>query len=327
MRLRRRLTKRTSLMQPDIKARAQGRWRGILMGLGFDRKLLSGKHGACPICDKGIDRFRWDDREGRGTYICSTCGAGNGVDLVMNWKHVDFVEAKRMIEGQIGTAPLDAPRAVRDDAAAKRAMTALWTRARPLDGQDVASRYLRARGLALAALPPSLKVVDDLPYSDGDREPKSYPAMLAKFVAPDDKSAILHRTYLAEPGVKAPVETVRKMMAGLVPAGGAVRLSAAEETMGVAEGIETAMSAAEIWDVPVWAALNSGALTKFKPPKIAKHIIIFADSDSSFGGQNAGFALAYRLKTEGFNVEVRTPMFTDTGEKSDWNDMAERKAA
>ena len=315
-------------MQPDIKDRAVGRWRGILAGLGMDAKGLSGRHGPCPICG-GKDRFRFDDKEGRGTFFCSQCGSGNGVDLVMRWKNVIFIEAKKMIEGQIGTAPVVVPAAARDDGIAREQMAALWTRARPLDGLDIASRYLSSRGLSLPSWPPVLRWVAELKHLDDDRAPTFHPAMLAKFVASDDKSAILHRTWLAEPGVKAPVDKPRKMMPGKIPDGGALRLFPAGETLGIAEGIETALSAHVFWQIPVWAALTAGALMKWKAPKVVKNIIIFGDADASFTGQAAAYALAHRLKTEGFQVEVRFTIFYDTGQQEDWSDclMNQTRAA
>ena len=64
----------------DVRTAAQGRWRDILQSLGMDERSLSGKHGPCPMCG-GKDRFRFDDKDGRGTYFCSGCGAGDGVKL------------------------------------------------------------------------------------------------------------------------------------------------------------------------------------------------------------------------------------------------------
>ncbi|HYA07717.1 MAG TPA: toprim domain-containing protein [Xanthobacteraceae bacterium] len=313
-------------MQPDIKERAQGRWRDILLALGMDRGALSGKHGPCPICREGADRFRFDDRDGRGTFICSRCGAGNGVDLVMKWKRVDFLAAKALIEAQIGAARFEAPKvAHRDEAREKASMTALWARGRALDGQDVASRYLHGRGIDLAAYGPSLRVVDDLAYQDGDGAPSLHPGMLAKFVAPDEKSAILHRTFLAEPGRKADVAQPRKMMRGTIPRGGAVRLAPAGETLGIAEGIETALAALLIAGVPVWAATNANLLIQWEPPAIVRHVIVFADNDPSYCGQNAAYSLAYRLACrppdKRIGVEVRLPQYWDRGEKEDWNDV------
>ena len=49
--------------------------------LGVPAKALTNRHGPCPVCG-GKDRFRFDDKGGRGTWICSTCGAGDGIELV-----------------------------------------------------------------------------------------------------------------------------------------------------------------------------------------------------------------------------------------------------
>lgn len=317
------------MMQPDIKQRANGRWKGILSGLGMDGKTLSGKQCPCPMC-AGKDRFVFDDKEGRGTYICRQCGAGNGVDLVMNWKAVDFISAKRLIESQIGTAPVIIPKATQDLESQKSAMAALWRRAAALDGLDIASRYLGSRGIpagSLAALSPSLRWTPSLSHKNDDRVETFHPAMLAKFVAADDSGSILHRTWLAEPGVKANVDKARKLMPGKVPEAGAVRLGGAGETMGIAEGLETALSAGEFFKIPVWAALTAGALIKWKPPKAAKSVIVFGDTDKSFTGQVASYSLAHRLRTEGYQVEVRFTTFYDAGDPEDWNDALKRQAA
>ena len=66
----------------DVREAAHGRWPSILSALGLDERALSGRHGPCPMCG-GKDRFRFDDKEGRGTYFCSGCGAGDGVQLAM----------------------------------------------------------------------------------------------------------------------------------------------------------------------------------------------------------------------------------------------------
>ncbi len=306
-----------------IHDRARGRWRGILSGLGLETRFMSGKHGPCPICREGTDRFRFDDKGGDGTFICSHCGAGNGVDLVMRLRAIPFIDAKHAIEGVIGVAPVIAPKAGKSDEEQRDQMAALWRRARPLDGSDIASRYLARRGITMAAWPAPLRWLDDLPYYDDAKVRTLRPAMLAKLVAPDGKSAILHRTYLEEPGVKAKVERPRMIMPGKVPSGGAVRLAAPLETTGIAEGLETALSAAVLCKVPVWAALSAASLIKWKPPAEAKSVIIFGDRDDSFAGQNAAYSLAYRLRTEKFNVEVRLP---DKEEGADFNDVLQARA-
>ena len=81
----------------DVRHVAQGRWRSILAVLGADEKTLSGKHGPCPMCG-GRDRFRFDDKEGRGTFFCSGCGAGDGVQLAMAITGQTFKEVAQQIE-------------------------------------------------------------------------------------------------------------------------------------------------------------------------------------------------------------------------------------
>lgn len=64
----------------DVVAAACGNWPELLAAVGIDTPSR-GKHGPCPVCGGG-DRFRLDDKGGRGTWICNQCGAGDGLDLV-----------------------------------------------------------------------------------------------------------------------------------------------------------------------------------------------------------------------------------------------------
>ncbi|WP_323889619.1 DUF927 domain-containing protein [Aeromonas allosaccharophila] len=64
----------------DVAAAATGHWPDLLAAVGIDTPRR-GKHGPCPTCG-GKDRFRLDDKGGRGTWICNQCGAGDGLTLV-----------------------------------------------------------------------------------------------------------------------------------------------------------------------------------------------------------------------------------------------------
>ena len=58
-----------------------GAWRQTLEGYGCH--LPSGRHhGPCPVCG-GKDRFRFDDKEGRGTWFCSQCDPQSGGGLLL----------------------------------------------------------------------------------------------------------------------------------------------------------------------------------------------------------------------------------------------------
>lgn len=89
----------------EINERCRGRWKDVLSRLGLRADLLNNAHGPCPGCG-GKDRFRFDDRDGEGTFICSQGGggnlAGNGIDLVAHAKSISWVEAMRMVAREIG---------------------------------------------------------------------------------------------------------------------------------------------------------------------------------------------------------------------------------
>lgn len=304
-----------------IQDRAMGKWRSLLPALGVSEKHLDGKHGPCPMCG-GRDRFRWDDRGGKGTWICSHCGSGTGVDLVMRVKGLQFLEAAKLIEAELPAARIDLGTRKRETGSAER-YVAMWRAGQKLEGRDPASWYLARRGLNYEGVE-SLRYLPKASYwQDGQRS--EHPAMGALFVGPDRQASTVHFTYLDRTGNKADLDPARKLAPGKVPDGGAVRLFPSAETMGIAEGIETALSAAQLFDVPVWAALSAGALVKWKPPETCKCVIVFGDHDESFAGQNAAYSLAYRLRTEGFHVDVRMP--AQIGD--DWNDvlLTEKEAA
>ncbi|MEL5629043.1 primase-helicase zinc-binding domain-containing protein [Serratia nevei] len=59
---------------------ATGHWPVILPALGIALQP-NGKPQPCPTCG-GKDRFRFDNQDGRGTWFCNQCGAGDGLNLV-----------------------------------------------------------------------------------------------------------------------------------------------------------------------------------------------------------------------------------------------------
>ena len=78
--------------------------------------------------------------------------------------------------------------------------------------------------------------------------------MLAIVQGPDGTDLTLHRTYLTNQGTKAPREG-RKLMPvadGKKTTGGAIRLFESEDTLAIAEGIETALAVHVITGLPVW---------------------------------------------------------------------------
>ena len=292
---------------------ARNKWRGILDANGIDKKFLTGKHGPCPFCE-GTDRFRWDNSEGKGSFICNACGAGDGFALLMRFKGWDFKTTAREVEKLLGHVSEEKVKPKIDPKARVKMLNTLWAASTPLDGEDHASRYLASRNALPRALPTCLRFHASCPVPFGGG---NLPAMLALVRNADGDPVNIHRTFLGTNG-KADIETPRAMMPGELADGSAVRLYAAHgDRLGIAEGIETAIAAAKRFNVPVWAALNTTMLEKWTPPHGVAEVMVFGDNDPKFGGQSAAYALAHRLATRHrISVEVRIPQTVG----KDWAD-------
>ena len=302
----------------DVRQIAQGRWRSILTVLGIDERALSGKHGPCPMC-KGKDRFRFDDREGRGTYFCSGCGAGDGVQLAMNITGMEFRDVAVQIERIAGTVRPSAARSERSDEDKLSALRRAYRESRPIEREDEAHAYLAGRGLRLYDLPENVRTHPSMAYLDGGAVLGTFPAMLATVTDAAGRAVSIHRTYLQN-ARKAPVPSAKKLMPGLPLAGAAVRLTPVSRTLGIAEGIETALAASELFEVPVWSCISTSGIESFEPPEGVEHVIVFADHDANFAGQAAAYRAAHRLALKGIEVEVIIPPTA-----GDWLDELNRQ--
>jgi phage/plasmid primase-like uncharacterized protein len=91
--------------------------------------------------------------------------------------------------------------------------------------------------------------------------------------------------------------------------GGAIRLAAhdPERPLLVGEGIETILSATEIFGFPGWSAIYAGGLKTIELPPVVRRIIIVADNDASGTGQRNALAAYERWTTEGRSVRIKIP--------------------
>ena len=91
-------------------------------------------------------------------------------------------------------------------------------------------------------------------------------------------------------------------------------------TLGVAEGIETAIAAHMLFHVPVWALLSTSGMKSWRPPAGVRRVLIFGDNDPHSAGQAAAYSLAHCLHG---TVETQIHLPPTPG---DWNDvlLAER---
>jgi putative DNA primase/helicase len=84
----------------EVTSAAAGRWPYVLAGLSIDVPDSSRRHAPCPACG-GKDRFRFDDN-GRGSFICNQCGAGDGLDLIKKVNNCDTTEAAQLAADVLG---------------------------------------------------------------------------------------------------------------------------------------------------------------------------------------------------------------------------------
>lgn len=215
----------------------------------------------------------------------------------------DVASEIERIAGTVRPTPAKPERSDEDKIAALRRA---FRESRPIQRGDDAHHYLTGRGLAMHDLPESLRVHPGMPYHDGGAVLGIYPTMLATVTSPTGKAVSIHRTYL-HGGGKAPVPAPKKLMRGLPLSGAAIRLTPVSRVLGIAEGIETALTAAELFEVAVWSCISTAGIESFEPPEGVEHIVIFADNDLNFAGQAAAYRAAHRLAVRGFEMEVCIP--------------------
>ena len=304
----------------DIHARID--WPAVLMQIGIDEAVLRNKHGPCPACG-GKDRFRFDNKRGRGDFICNQCGAGDGFKLLERVYGWTFAMARKQV---IAAAGLGSD-TVTHAAAATRRAPAGGVAAQPtvrvhrlrrdrcaIEDCDDAVDYLASRGLWPLPAGCTLRAHATVEYWNGDQRIGRYPAIVADVLDVAGELVTCHVTWLSG-GKKLSGLEPRKILSPLTDRQGcAVRLMPVGETLGIAEGIETALSAAVLDEVPVWAALNTSLLSRFEPPPGVTTLRVYGDRDEA--GLTAALKLLERLQGR-IRVEIRTP----SAPAKDWNDV------
>lgn len=272
----------------DIRAQSNGKWISIFRALGIDVRE-DGKHGACPACG-GKDRFRFDDKEGRGDYYCSGCGAGNGFGLVEKVLNVDIKGAMGAVSHVLGGCKKN--EIPREKTISRSVFRKLFVDSDTASASNPVGLYLKGRGLR--TVPAVLRYSKACYESETKRDQR---AMLAIVTLPDGTASTMHRTYLDLEGGKLAIKSPKKLMPVLTPGkGGAIRLfDPVDGLVGLAEGIESAIAAHEDMKIPVWAAVSTAMMEAFEPPVGVKCVVIIADNDKNFAGQKAAYTLAKKL--------------------------------
>lgn len=313
-------------MNQELAIQAQGRWTDILAYHGIAREFLRNKHGPCPIC-QGRDRFRFDNKNGNGTYYCSGCGAGDGATLLMKYCGFDFKTAADEVRKIIGQCKMTTS-TPSDPAKNEARLKNIHAGLQRITPECIVSRYLAGRGIKVMPerdcyFHPGIDY-----YQDGKSVGK-FPAMVSTFRTVDGETSTMHITYLHNDGSnKLDVDSPRKILPTIRPLpGSAIRLfNPVDNAICIAEGIETALSFHMETGMPVWAAGNAGNLAAMEIPEDIKHIAIVSDSDKNFVGQEAAYTLARRLSAKGDRESIKVitlidqEQVIDSGNSYDFND-------
>lgn len=182
-----------------------------------------------------------------------------------------------------------------------------------------AARYLWNRGLVLDGCPdlrfhPAAPRKAPWSIMAGDPPPpEPHPALVCLARGRQGEPRGIHVTYVTDDGAKAFGERSRLMFGPM--AGAALRTApiAADGTLGLAEGLETAGSYSILRSVPTWAAFSTSGIEGFDPPAAVRRLRIAADNDENGAGLRAAEKLAKRLQGR-CAVEIEVPRRT-----GDWN--------
>ena len=296
----------------SFKEIAHQRWHQILMDLGATEELLSGKHQPCPKCG-GKDRFRYTDYKGHGNYFCSVCGPGDGVMLAMALTGMGFADLAKRIEKM--SEHVERKPKVKPDY--KRRLNAILKESTYIQGpvQD----YLLRRGFVRWH---NLRMHPRLAYYEGRELIAHFPAMLGIVMdLSTGRKHTFHVTYV-DNGQKADVPSPKKILpceeniAGCVVAPLGIPDQAKE--IGVAEGIESAMSAQRLTGIPTVASISAIGMERLRLPKSVETVHVFGDNDDTFTGQASAYNLARRLVLKD---KIQAKIHIPEIDGYDWNDV------
>lgn len=225
----------------------------------------------------------------------------------------DFVDVIRAIRlegalpgGNLPTGHNDSDLPIKDYAPLARR---IFSEARSLAG-TLGERHLRARGLVGPWT--DLRYHPHTPIGSGALT--SYRPAIIAAVRDNSGLVAIHRIVLdPRTGGKATDLENPKLTLGR-PKGGAVRLFKAGRTLGLAEGIETAKSAARMLSIPVWATLGSERFAHVEIPFDVTTLFLLRDRGAA--GDRAVVLGREAHARPGLTIKDPLP----PGLFNDWND-------
>ena len=282
---------------------ACGHWPRILPALGV--KVIKNRHQACPVCG-GSDRFRFDDKEGRGTWFCNQCGAGDGLKLVEKVFSVSASEAAGKVDAVTGNLPPVDPEVIAtaeaETDAGRKAAAALAAKLMDKTHTATGNAYLTRKGLAgyECVMLTGTHNTGGVTYLAGDVAVPLY----------EDTGALVNLQLINAEGLK------RTLKGGQVK--GTCHVIEGKKQAGkrlwIAEGYATALTVHHLTGETVMVALSSVNLLSLASLARQKHpaceIVIAADRDLNGVGQTSAAAAAEACE----GTVALPPVF------GDWND-------
>jgi putative DNA primase/helicase len=279
----------------------------------MNANFLGKNRSGCPLCG-GKDRFRFDDKDGHGSYFCNQCGSGDGFMLAQKFTGRPFAVIADMVRNLFQEPIPEGKTKLTRREDRQHTYDRIWNAAqRPSEGGPLHAYQTNRFGRPW----PSNAIREAIQFKHLESN-SVCAAQIARITDATGQLVNLHVTYLTKDGKKADVTPQKRVLSGKLPEGSAIRIWPAARIMGIAEGIETAIAAAVLFRMPVWAAINGSLLAKWNPPEQAEIIHIFGDNDENFTGQAKAYELAHKIKLLGkHEVHVKIPPHAGW----DWNDV------
>ncbi|EIF42778.1 hypothetical protein DOK_11961 [gamma proteobacterium BDW918] len=328
----------------EMKRRMQGRWLSAFNALA---PALShavsqvGQNVPCPISG-GTDGFRLfkDANFTGGGVKQSERVIPEGIGMLMwvnDWSFPEAYDALlEWLDGNsVQPGPIYLPDTKPMDETALRAwLNRIWREALPLDHtMSYPARayfsYRRVLRSALAAR--DIRFHPNLNYKGkGGVLLGTYPAIICLVRNNNGAPVGIHRTFITKGGLKVEMEGGHKprKLTPTVSKESKGRVIRANEpvagVLGVAEGLETALSVMEARSIPVWPGLSNTMLQSFVPPTGVHTVINFLDKDRNKASENSAVIVEQNLTRRGIRVISLLPPLRipdSEGKGVDWADQ------
>lgn len=328
----------------EMKRRMSGRWLSAFNALAPALSQAISKLGEnvpCPVAG-GTDGFRlFKDANFTGGGVKQSLRViPEGIDMLMwvnDWSFPEAYDAlSEWLDGKsVKPGPVYLPKLKEVDETSLRAwLNRIWGESLPLTEtlSYPARAYFSYRRVLRAALrSKDIRFHPNLNYKGkGGVLLGVYPAILCLVRNNAGSPVGIHRTFITKGGLKVEMEegyktrkltpTVSKESKGRV-----IRVTdPAAGIIGIAEGLETALSVFEARSFPVWPGLSNTMLQSFVPPTGVHTVINFLDKDRNKASENSAVIVEQNLTSRGIRVFNLLPpiRILDSDRKGvDWADQ------